>query len=188
MGRDFIFRHLLEWCWSLDIFTWNNRVDWGRVCGVLPHALPDRSCWKTIPRDDNSRIQPLGYWLHEEGKEDEHHRSGPHHSQLCSPQTCFSGRMMRQASVTIRLSIFEDASEMLWVCWPRLTMWRRLATGISGFEITVLNATPSWIVCTSRCVSHIEMKKEVSLLELKLEEKRRKLQALIAQVRIHFNI
>ena len=31
------------------------------------------------------------------------------------------------------------------------------------------------------------MKKEVSLLELKLEEKRRKLQALIAQVRIDFS-
>lgn len=59
--------------------------------------------------------------------------------------------------------------------------------GIFGFEITALNATLSWIVCISRRVSHIEMKKEVSLLELKLEEKRRKLQALIAQVRIDFS-
>lgn len=94
---------------------------------------------------------------------------------------------MRLLCVISRPSIFEDASAMLWVYWLRSTMWRRLAMGIFGFEITALNATPSWIVCILRCDSHIEMKKEVSLLELKLEEKRRKLQALIAQVRIDFS-
>lgn len=40
----------------------------------------------------------------------------------------------------------------------------------------------SWIVAFELLALCVEMKKEVSLLELKLEEKRRKLQTLIAQV------